>query len=367
LTVWTPQLYRGLVEARTPSGHKYSYYTRSLAPPGMPAIPLHFLDCALYLYPSVEAARQGEAFGGSGFILGVPFGEWDWETESGVATHYAVTNSHVIRGGATVVRLNNRQGGFEVVPLEPESWIHHPDGDDIAIAPIVPPENVRFATLPVAQLVAKDEIVDFAPGTDVFMVGRFITHEGRQRNTPTVRFGNVAMLPYEPIMTERGIAQESFLVEVQSLPGYSGSPVFTYRTWGPSAPEKGEEPTLAGIYVRFLGIDWGHLQTEKPVVQPDGSPTSEKLAVRQTTGMAGVVPAWKLTELLEEDEVVQMRKEGEERWVDQFGHPDSTLPGALDAELAEEKPYTRGDFEDALERTSEPLDEGAKPPPPEGA
>ncbi len=41
----------------------------------------------------------------------------------------------------------------------------------------------------------------------------------------------------------------------------------------------------------FLGVDWGHLDEKDP------------------PGMAGVVPAWKLLELLSTREVIQMRLE----------------------------------------------------------
>ena len=60
------------------------------------------------------------------------------------------------------------------------------------------------------------------------MVGRFVSHEGKQQNSPAVRFGNIAMMQKEKIIDERGVAQESFLVEIRSLPGYSGSAVLIY-------------------------------------------------------------------------------------------------------------------------------------------
>lgn len=53
----------------------------------------------------------------------------------------------------------------------------------------------------------------------MFFLGRFVTHDGKQRNLPTVRFGNLATMPWEPVLTERGLRQESFLVEARSLSG----------------------------------------------------------------------------------------------------------------------------------------------------
>jgi hypothetical protein len=43
------------------------------------------------------------------------------------------------------------------------------------------------------------------------MLGRYVDHDGVQRNAPTARFGHVAMLPFEPIrQPESGLLQESF-------------------------------------------------------------------------------------------------------------------------------------------------------------
>ena len=110
------------------------------------------------------------------------------------------------------------------------------------------------------------------------------------------------MLPLEPIYNEkRGLSQESFLVEMHSLPGYSGSPVFVYdhhvRMW---------EQKYMQVGIRLLGIDWCHLSTYEPVLEKDSENRFEKINgqfVRSNTGMAGVVPAWKLKELLNSEEV----------------------------------------------------------------
>src|SRR5207248_2655066 len=106
-------------------------------------------------------------------------------------------------------------------------------GDDVAIAPIAL-EEAKYKAIPITpqMFVTPEDIRWFAPGTDTMMIGRFITHEGRQRNTPAVRFGNVSMLPFEPVRTERGgLKQRSFLVEERSLSGFSGSAVFVYHTF----------------------------------------------------------------------------------------------------------------------------------------
>jgi hypothetical protein len=314
----------------------------------VPVIPPELLECSIYLYPTVEAAESGERIGGSGCLVGVPLGfnEGDDKIEPPFkATIYAVTNSHVVRAGGTVVRINTRDGAFDALTVSPEAWIHHPDGDDLAVAVLGLADSHKFMAIPPWLLVTPNDPMYYSIGVETAMVGRFVTHEGRQRNIPAVRFGNVSMLPWEPVQTQRGgLAQDSFLIEERSLSGYSGSPVFTYHTYPrPGAePMRGDEPFeerhyAHGLAIRLLGINWGHLRDYEPVVQSDGTPTSEKLRVQRNTGMGVVVPAWKLAELLfDDEEVVQMRQESEREWLKEHPAEEAAALDAAPADVPEE-------------------------------
>jgi hypothetical protein len=66
------------------------------------------------------------------------------------------------------------------------------------------------------------------PGDEVFMVGRFVSREGKEKNTPAVRFGSLAMVPRESFGEEQVSSGEHFLVNCRSIFGYSGSPVFVF-------------------------------------------------------------------------------------------------------------------------------------------
>jgi len=298
-----------------------------LEPKHRAIIPFKFLDCSLYLYPTVAAAQAGEHTGGSGCVVAVPLHN---DPDTDVATVYAVTNSHVVRseqGGSTVVRVNRKDGGFDALPLDPDSWIHHGDGADIAVAPMTLDEGThRYTSIGPWTFVTPEQPMWFGVGADTVMVGRFVTHEGRQRNIPAARFGNVSVLPYEPVRVGLGgLAQERFLVEEHSFSGYSGSPVFVYHqllpedvpTVDPDARALEQPPYLMGMAVKLLGINWGHLRDYEDVRQADGTRTSEGLRVYRNTGMAAVVPAWKLHELLyDDDEVVAVRDKMERAWLD---------------------------------------------------
>jgi hypothetical protein len=129
------------------------------------------------------------------------------------------------------------------------------------------------------------------PGDDVFMVGRFVNHEGRQRNTPSVRFGNISMLPDEPVAHQSNTPREqiSFAVEMRSIPGYSGSPVFVYLT------SVGFDGGISAGQHWLLGVDWGYIRDHE----------------RANTGMSGVVPAWCLLDLLNRQDLFKARQEEE--------------------------------------------------------
>ena len=135
----------------------------------MPIIPIDFLQTSIYLYPSVEAAKAGERAGGSGFLVRVDHSDPFWKN---VGTTYAVTNSHVVReAGSSVLRVNTRDGGFDVIEVPPESWVHHPDGDDLAIAPIaISDETFHVRTVAPKSFVKRDEPLWFAVGADTAMV-----------------------------------------------------------------------------------------------------------------------------------------------------------------------------------------------------
>src|SRR5271170_5484166 len=95
--------------------------------------------------------------------------------------------------------------------------------------------------------------LEIGPGEDVFMVGRFIDHDGKDANIPSVRFGNISTLP-QPIEQPSGSTNnKSFILDLHSRTGYSGSPVFVYRTPGSDLTTHHIMAGPAGHFVLFLG------------------------------------------------------------------------------------------------------------------
>jgi hypothetical protein len=277
----------------------------------MPRTADFFLDCALYIYGSNETALENSPReGGSGFLAAARV-----EAESLFLQYYAVTAAHVVYGAKTpFIRVNKRfSNEIEVVEAPASSWIQHPNGDDVSVCPLnLQTAELRTLGIETSRFVTADiiETEDIGIGDDVFMLGRFAQHSGsKTQNIPVARFGNIATMAIEPLLSEGGIRQESFLVECRSVPGHSGAPVFVYKRSLFEQP--GEKNFLGQRIVKWdgakqlmshsywlLGIDWCHLHD--PITKAN-------------TGMAGVIPAWKILDIINSEPLVQQRRELAER------------------------------------------------------
>jgi hypothetical protein len=310
-------------------GHPYSAWE-----PSMPRIPDGALSQIVYLYPSVWDAENGSRTGGSGFLVMLPS-----IVLAGRGLLFAVTNAHVIEGGSTVVRLNTKDGKFDTFDFNDRDWLLHPEKDDIAICcmPTLDPDLHTFSEISPGTLLKRHEIDQFniGPGDDAFVVGRFINAQGKLRNIPSVRFGNIAQMPIEPIEQDRVFGkfqQESFLVEARSISGYSGSPVFLILHASQSRQQQGLR--LHTDVFGLLGIQWGYIQDSQPVRDEAGRPVSTGLNVAMNTGMMGVVPAWKLSDLLRRDEIVAAKKQAEDEYVRKHGLAEAKNAGELHVSAA---------------------------------
>jgi hypothetical protein len=314
----------------------------------MPAIPPPFIDCALRLYPSAEAARSGRPAGGSGFLAAVKVrGRQD------AGTLYAVTNRHLVAAGATVVRLDTHDGHHDVLDVDRAAWTLHPDGDDLAIARVDLPPAFRFSAVPAELLIKRDirDRPDWPVGADVFAVGRFVTREGTQLSLPTAQFGHVARLPVDPAGRPSGVTEEasleSFLVELQSFGGHRGSPVFSFR---PIAPQPGDLG-VAGTRIRLLGVASVRLPAHRSSVEESSRALEPSAYPDLDAGMTVVVPAWRLRELLN-GQLAVSREQAEEELPEKLAErgPRDIAIGAEDREA----PLTRAGFYADLERATLP-------------
>lgn len=203
-------------------------------PFGMPRIPPDVLKCVCYLYATEKEAETGKGFGGTGFVVTFP------SRFSDSLFVYVVTNHHVACSeGASVVRLNTIDGATDIYPFEPDQW-HFDPRYDVAVHPInVHKDRHNISVIHNPSFLTKEmlELRKIGAGDDVFMVGRFVDHDGGSTNQPAVRFGNISVMP-SPIKQPNGLMADAFCIDLHSRSGYSGSPVFVYRTPGNDLEEQ---------------------------------------------------------------------------------------------------------------------------------
>ena len=245
----------------------------------MPHIPQRIIRSVFYLYASKEDARSGQNAGGTGFL--VAFQNSPLERVQG-DLFYAVTNWHVAcRDGFSVIRLNTRDGGTDIIDLDCSEWDFLPHKYDIAAAPVRIDDDTHdisyvsthmFTEPPKADVTGMRRFYGdkIGVGEDVFMIGLFIDHSGVTTNVPSARFGNISMMPNSraTIRQTTGYDGESYIVDMHSRTGFSGSPVFVYRTFGSDLTES-EEP-FDSIEMEFdrLEIEPNRLSTGNPSWHP---------------------------------------------------------------------------------------------------
>ncbi|MCZ6592547.1 MAG: serine protease [Alphaproteobacteria bacterium] len=306
---------------------------------GMPTISDDFLNCVFYLYPSREDAEKGTNLGGTGFFFSIDL------TDVPGSYYYAVTNWHVaVQGGASVIRVNKRDGSSsEILGLDPHDWVFKRRWHDLAIADIaLDLEANKISFIGSEMLVSQADLGKYGIGVgeDVFMVGRFMDHDGGETNVPAVRFGNIAVMP-QPIEQPTGAKDlPSYILDVHSRSGYSGSPVFAFHS--KVELKGGTLSTVVGNrMMKFLGVHWGQFPERweiesgyrTPVRRKGGSqslPVDEPPVhyVKGFSGMTLAIPADAITELLEMPKL----KEPRERALAEVRHAHRNDPVAEAAE-----------------------------------
>jgi len=170
--------------------------------------------------------------------------------------------------------------------------------------------------------------LDVGPGDDTFTVGRFIGHDGKESNLPVVRFGNIAMLPQQPLELEHLGPQNVFLIESRIMPGYSGSPVFlNIPPWElrESAPRIPGAPAYQ--YESPFEAKQPDVSLRQSLGKDLGSPGDRLGRIRYYTRLLGIttgfiektammlaIPSWELLDLLNYPEIQEQRSAEREKW-----------------------------------------------------
>jgi hypothetical protein len=300
----------------------------------MPTLRKELNDSVFYLY--ARDPKTGEIVGpqGTGFLV-ARLANTAWPT----AHHYAVSNWHVaVQGGASIIRFNTKDGGTRFLEYDPSQWLFEPCSDDLAAVDITADirETDQIFVQSEASFLTQDIINEYAIefGEDVFMIGMFASHHGGKRNIPAARFGNLSMLasPEAPITLENEAKRPAHLVDMRSRGGFSGSPVFIYRTpsGNLSSPtmHRMKDPHPTGYsgsnmrtrkewFVGLMGIHcgqfWETIEVRKANSKNErrGDPIVEGDTLSVHGGMTIVAPAWRVTDLLNLEAFETMRRQRE--------------------------------------------------------
>lgn len=235
---------------------------------------------------------------GTGFVVASEHG--------GMMFQNIVTARHVIEtiaGDKVMVRANKKTGGAEVWESDKDQWLFHPDAKqsdriDVAVLPSsMPPDYFDIAHVHLGIEPLTDEVIQqqsIGPGDEVFVTGLFTSHAGEERNIPVVRCGTIAAMPEERIWTTRGYC-DAYLIEVHSIAGLSGSPVFLQVA--PFRVIEGNVQTAKGYTHYLMGVVQGHFVVQNPsdVVSDTDAPGGIE---RTNTGIGVVVPVSKILETI---------------------------------------------------------------------
>ena len=163
--------------------------------------------------------------------------------------------------------------------------------------------SIDFDMLLSDRLVAEHQV---GVGDDVFFAGLFTEHPGRERVQPIIRFGNISMMPLEPIkVPDLHVASEidAYLVEARSWGGHSGSPAFVFYP-----PDRFGDRIQMNTFlpVFLLGLVHGHYEIKSEVAYKGDILGSGKVPIN--AGIAAVVPSQKIIEVLMDEDLVKKRE-----------------------------------------------------------
>jgi hypothetical protein len=213
---------------------------------------------------------------------------------------YLVTAKHVTtqlgQGDDIFVRANTTNGRSRRLKVK-GTWFRHDDPSvDLAVLPVHLDESYDVKSIPIsnfntAELAQQHEI---GIGDDVVTVGLFSMRGGDERNLPILRSGIISTMPDEPIKdTQNGLDFEAYIIELRSLGGLSGAPVFV--SLDPYSPGRGSGRML------LLGIMRGGFKDR--VVLESLGPTSNGFFL----GLSTVTPIERLAEILMRADVAVLR------------------------------------------------------------
>lgn len=288
-------------------------------------IPDSALSTVCFICVNVQTDHgDGVFFIGTGFFIHLP------SRVPNKYFRYLVTARHVIEGAKAAgyseffIRLNTVDGS-SIVAFLPDGWLY-PENPaiDVAVMPItIHDRSVKYADIPAASFATDEVIRDYGIGVgdDLVMVGLFTHRWGHQRNIPIVRSGIIASMPEEPFIDESGNLYDAYLVEMRSIGGLSGSPVFVWLNEWRNYPDVEDfKREYLRWQMRLIGIVRGHWELDGRNSAGDSLEVGlERDEIdRLNTGIAQVTPIKDVLAIINTEELVKERQEKESEVLKNF-------------------------------------------------
>lgn len=271
-------------------------------------IPDALLKCVAF----ISGTDPNPLYIGTAFIVGVA-GQY------GNAYTHAVTAKHVAvnfegKGFRLGVNFKDGQAGWLESNLQ---WWYHPteaDAVDVAVTPFVASERTDVEYVPEGIFTTDERIQRYhiGVGDEINVIGLFTKFFGSTKHIPIVRTGNIAMMPTDKMPVNDGESEtDVYLVEGRSIGGLSGSPVFVRHTVSMDsiAAKTGEFQRISGVsQLHLLGLIHGHWD-----VRNGGG--NVQAAETVNMGIALVIPAQKILEVLYHPGLVKLREQQDEEFL----------------------------------------------------
>lgn len=316
-------------------------------------VPDELRKCVAFVY---YEGQFGLTKLGTAFFVGVPV---DVNGTEYNAVHI-VTAKHLVArakekssNNELILRVNTNDGHSTMIRTDISGWWFHPNDTSVDVA-VMPTTDVSFpnfldflnlsTNMAVNEDVLRNEEIDI--GDEIFLTGLFTKHAG-EKNLPIVRVGNIARMPEERIPTRFFGNIDAYLIEVRSIGGLSGSPVFvslgnTRVLKGIIPGEKRRRITRVGPTFYWLGLVHGHW--ELPIAEEDAVSDEDAVDVAKiNTGIAIAVPVSRILEVINQPGLENLREEERAKMIEK----DLPTEDAASPENISEK-----DFDDILKRAS---------------
>ncbi|MFZ4620059.1 MAG: hypothetical protein ACOYNS_05850 [Bacteroidota bacterium] len=198
------------------------------------------------------------------------------------------------------LRINRKDGYSDtlIIPMiqngSPRYFVHQDSTVDLAMVPAYPDMNrYDFLFTPVSMVAPIDFLKkeSIAEGDELFSTGMLNSQIGLFKNIPAVRFSRIVQFSEEKYRLGKTFT-ELYLIDTPFSGGSNGSPLYYYT---PAAKDTGNRT----VPVKFVlaGIISGHFLN----------------ANGERTGLTSVVPAYKLTDLMNAPAVAEERNKEFER------------------------------------------------------